>query len=457
MSNKMPEYTITIVDSILYHRDFGDLDGVTIPNLNENNQFTQTFNSDAEFRTYVINLSNQFKEAYMLAHNVEYELVRDALRTEHRYNFQGEENHFDFERYVDYTYPVIYYVISDREATITLDDEIDPDGEAYGGEIVNASVVTLNIELMGPLRRDAIFEYIQTNVNNRWADSQIGRVIASDDGVTYFAWNERIQETINIYVNDICNSITQSEAIEDFWDVDVENYYNYRTIVDYDYTGIRVNQDEELITNVVNVRITGVMDAYNLQQQAQRSTIPQYVDMLVDGEQYTVLAIGQTLTLAQFRQVGKYYIEKKLIYDNYLIEADDVGCFSGIGYENVEFPVRTNGGGIFCVKLLAGWINQGKTTDPNRAEIETIHVMTQEEIMQQERADIQDQRNNLNRDINKLQKRRQDRNLSNEEAETVRKKLIQKENQLRNLPNTPQEHMAKKLERMGMNRYRLKF
>ena len=128
----------------------------------------------------------------------------------------------------------------------------------------------------------------------------------------------------------------------------------------------------------------------------------------------------------------------------------------GIGYENVEYPVRTNGGGIFCVQFLTGWINQGKTTDPNRAEIQTIHVMTQEEIMQQERADIQDQRNKLNRDINKLQKRRQDRNLSNEEAQEVRRELIQKENRLRNLPNTPQEHMAKKLERMGMNRYQLK-
>lgn len=300
--------------------------------------------------------------------------------------------------------------------------------------------VTLNIGLVGPFRQDTIFEYIQSHVNSRFAT----HVLDSDDGTTTFSWHDRIRDTLYEYVEDICNSITTSEVIEDFWDVDVENYNGYRATYAFDWT----DMDE---VNEVSVIITGTMDA----QQAQQTTKPQYVDQLVDDEQYTVLAIGQTLTLAQFQQIGKYYIETKLIYDNYLMEANDIGCLTGIGYENVEYPVRTNGGGIWCVRMLEGWINQGKTTDPNRAEIETIHVMTQEEIMQQEQADIQDQRNNLNRDINTLKKERKE-TTSNKRAQEVRRELIQKENQLKNLPNTPQEHMAKKLERMGMNRYQFK-
>ena len=59
---------------------------------------------------------------------------------------------------------------------------------------------------------------------------------------------------------------------------------------------------------------------------APPATIPQYVDQLVQGDKYTILAIGQTLTLAEFQKIGKFYIEERLIYDNYLLDDKDVGC-----------------------------------------------------------------------------------------------------------------------------------
>ena len=76
--------------------------------------------------------------------------------------------------------------------------------------------------------------------------------------------------------------------------------------------------------------------------------------------------------------------------------------------------------------------------------------MTKEEIIQQEQADIQDQRNILNRDINTLKEKR--KTASNKEALELRKKILQKERQLAKLPKTPQQHTAKKIERMRMNR-----
>ena len=96
--------------------------------------------------------------------------------------------------------------------------------------------VRLTIELEGPLRQDPIFEYIQQNVNYIFRT----HVLDSDNGVTTFSWNDRIRDTIYEYVEYICSSITTSEAIEDFWDVDVENLYNYRYGATYDLSLIHI-------------------------------------------------------------------------------------------------------------------------------------------------------------------------------------------------------------------------
>ena len=123
----------------------------------------------------------------------------------------------------------------------------------------------------------------------------------------------------------------RDQVIDRLWQSTPNPNLNYNVVSDINWSLLESE-------NKVTATITGTIDD-------PRVAIPQYVDQLVDGEQYTVLRIGQTLTLAEFQQLGKYHIETKLIYDNYLMEADDVGCLSGIGLENVEYPVRTNGGG----------------------------------------------------------------------------------------------------------------
>ena len=172
-----------------------------------------------------------------------------------------------------------------------------------------------------------------------------------------------------------------------------------------------------------------------------------------------VVAVGTTFTLEEFRGLGPFRIESKLIYDNYVIDANEAGCTGiGIGSENVEYPVRTSGGGIFCVKILSDWIALGNNTDPKRAPIVNITVMTQEQIMQQEWTDIQNQRRMLNTKINILKKKRQE-TTDNKEAMSLVGKQRDCERELEKLPPTPQDHMEKKLERKGMNRVlpKLKF
>ena len=356
----MPEYTIQIVNEMQYHVDLNEADGLGA--LNNNNQITRTFDNDAAFRAYIIEFCEELRAAYDMAHNKEYDAIRDALWTDHQINLEEdlteeEAENFNISVYVDFTYPIVEYEINGREATITLSDEIDPNGQAQAGE-----------------------------------------VIETEDQV-------RVRE-----------------------------------------------------------------------QQAQQAAIPQFFDTLVpNGIIPRIVAVGTTFTLEEFRQLGPYRIEHKLIYDNYLIDPEDgLNKDEDGNYDmcdpfveprdNVVFPVRTviavNGirryGGIYCMQLINHWINdKGKNTDPvSNAIIMGIHIMTEQEIRDQEWEDIQDQRRTLNTEIRILRRKRQNRKkkLTYEEVQKLRRELIKKERQLRNLPKSEDKYNTAKIKRMGMNR-----
>jgi hypothetical protein len=177
-------------------------------------------------------------------------------------------------------------------------------------------------------------------------------------------------------------------------------------------------------------------------------TIPQYTDQLTEGEEYTVVPLKTTWTLQQFQTLGKYYFEKELIYDNFLQDPEDVGCLSGIGYENVRLPVRTGQGGIYCVLVLEQWLGAGNTSDPlTNTKIETIHVMDEEEIREQEWRDIQNQRETLTAEINTFTNKRKEVT-DNQAAMNLRQKIAKTEKKLRNLPSTLQEYGVAKRDRM---------
>lgn len=220
----------------------------------------------------------------------------------------------------------------------------------------------------------------------------------------------------------------------------------------------------------------------NEQEELDNDTIPQYTDQLTEGEEYTVVPLKTTWTLQQFQTLGKYYFEKELIYDNFLQDPEDVGCLSGIGYENVRLPVRTGQGGIYCVLVLEQWLGAGNTSDPlTNTKIETIHVMDEEEIREQEWRDIQNQRETLTnkgdnqaamnlpstlqeygvekrnrqdwREWRKIQnlretltaeinslKKKQKKVKDNQAAIELRQKIANTEKKLRDLPSTLQRH-----------------
>lgn len=178
----------------------------------------------------------------------------------------------------------------------------------------------------------------------------------------------------------------------------------------------------------------------------------QYVDKLVDGEEYKILKIGQTLTFEEFSNLGKYYIERRLIYDNFSVDAEEVGCMSGIAYENVELPVRTNYGNIYCVKFLQEWINTGKQSDPNTGlDIETIYIMSEDDIKERELKDLKDQLETLETKI-KNEKGRQKDVKGNERALELRRKIIQLQQEYKKLPKNKKEHGIAKAERTKLDR-----
>ena len=95
----------------------------------------------------------------------------------------------------------------------------------------------------------------------------------------------------------------------------------------------------------------------------------------------------------------------------------------GIAYENVELPVRTNYGSIYCIKYLQRWINMGKKTDPNTGlDIETIYIMSEDDIKERELLDLEDQLETLQTQIKK-EKGKQKNVKSNERALLLRKRL----------------------------------
>ena len=418
------KYTIDINDNTTYHVPLKKV-------LSDNNiiikeTYDNVFENMTDFRTYVRDIVRQIAEAYDMVQTVNKAAVTKGLYDEYYIDLE------DDEPYDEYTFITVEYVIYGEEATITVSDRLDSTYNTYRSEIRNKSPVLVFIAVEGELNQRNILDFCLSNLS--W-DINIG-VDIFDFGrggelVATFPYSGNNYAQIENYVRSVFRSIQEDGDVE-------TNEYNV------DWTDMESKNEASVIISTTLI---------------QREGIPQYVDQLVQGEQYTVLSIGDTLDLADFQKLRKFYIERKLIYDNYFLEADDVGCMGlGIGSENVEYPVRTSGGGIFCVKSLSRWIAAGNTTDPNRAEIETIHVMTEEEIIEQEWADIENQKNTLNTEINILKKERKE-TTNNKRAQELRIKLIKKESQLKKLPDTRQDHMAKKLERRRMNRIfsKLKF
>ena len=135
----MPEYTIQIVYEMQYHVRLGNAADINLPQLNNNNQFTRTFDNDASFVRYIYVLCEEIKEAYEILLNINTAAVINGLWDEYEIDLEGDGDEDDL--FIgDYTYPVVFYEIGlglglGLEATITLTDEIDQYGQAQAGEV----------------------------------------------------------------------------------------------------------------------------------------------------------------------------------------------------------------------------------------------------------------------------------------------------------------------------------
>ena len=186
---------------------------------------------------------------------------------------------------------------------------------------------------------------------------------------------------------------------------------------------------------------------------------PQFYDTLVQNDNYKVIALGTELTLEQFKQLGNFYIERKLIYDDFEYrdsegkETTEAGCMP---FPNLEYPVMIKTGDekfnqIYCISTILGWVNQGENTDPKtRRVIRKIRIMNDDDIEKEEMRAFEKEKAKLNAELARYKENR---------STTDMKVIRDTEFKLRELERKIREQKAEKIRRKGLKRFRpsLKF
>ena len=246
----MPEYTIRIVQQQNYHLQIRSNSffpgGITIPDLNNNGQFTQTFDNDTAFKAYVDDLSESIASG----------LYTDTTRLEIRLGLTSDDDEDDdYDDLSDYTYVTVRYAINGQEATITVTDAFDDTGEGRDSLVINASPpVTLNIQLEGPLRRNVIFRDIYDIFV--YDDN----IVESDNrGSIIFENSSDIRDVITAKVGQIENFILdgvgweRDQVIDRLWQSTPNPNLNYNVVSDINWSLLESE-------NKVTATITGTID-----------------------------------------------------------------------------------------------------------------------------------------------------------------------------------------------------
>lgn len=108
---------------------------------------------------------------------------------------------------------------------------------------------------------------------------------------------------------------------------------------------------------------------------------------------------GTTYTRSQFYQLRDYIFREHLYYDDMGADPSEDGKYSCdfIG-DNKEDPVRLNSGYIYCFKEIKALLRLDPSAwkCPNsRADITSIHIMTQEEIDKEEKRAVKTEKESL--------------------------------------------------------------
>ena len=86
--------------------------------------------------------------------------------------------------------------------------------------------------------------------------------------------------------------------------------------------------------------------------------------------------LGDEFTRAEFLDLGNFYIERRLVLENFEDDSDDCNFAGG----NILYPVLVNKSQVYCVEDILGWLKANDMDPITREEVKSIYVMTEAEV-----------------------------------------------------------------------------
>lgn len=98
------------------------------------------------------------------------------------------------------------------------------------------------------------------------------------------------------------------------------------------------------------------------------------------------IPVGTTYTLENFKNLGKFSINKKLFYDDFTQEEASAGCFISDLSTNIMYPIVLNSGQIYCISDIVDIIhnNNEPLCSFTRLPITSITIMNEMQIKEKE-------------------------------------------------------------------------
>ena len=181
------------------------------------------------------------------------------------------------------------------------------------------------------------------------------------------------------------------------------------------------------------------------------------------GVKLREVKLGETFSLDEFRKLGPFCIERRLIYDDLSTTGKDkakLGCANELGY-NYEYPVLVKGSAtengeineknnqVYCITDVLQWnVEYNKDTDQNtRQYIKEIRIMNEKDIEEEEMKEVTKEEYTLVKRAMEAQDGREDRE--------IRKELKAIQSKLNKNTEEKKKRKQEKIRRMKMARLML--
>ena len=240
---------------------------------------------------------------------------------------------------------------------------------------------------------------------------------------------------------------------DDADDEDEEAEFNFSDYQDYTYSEIEYEINGEAATITLTDTIdqsgrafvgsvlesneqTELREQYEAQAQFFDTVVPYHIVP-------RVVALGTVFFLEEFRNLGPFRIERKLFYDDFDVDAENVDCDIATP-ANRKYPIMTiPQNNVYCVTELFKWVvTYNKNTDPlTNGIIERVRIMNERDI---EKKELE----KYTREKALLQKERAEKNAKGTDRRDVRKL----DYRIRELERMIVERKAEKIGRKTLNR-----